>query len=88
MTGSSDLGNEMQAELSSFGIKQLQRFLAHYNETVRELSSISSCIEAEETAVARLLPPADELTALAFDFVHKFAAEAARRLDVNAREAA
>lgn len=88
MTRSSDLGNENQAELSSLIIKQLQRVLAHYNEAVRERSSISSCIEAEETAVTHLLPPADELTALAFEFVHRFAAEAARRLDVNAREAA
>lgn len=89
MTGSSDLGNEMQAELSSLVMKELQRVLAHYNETIRKQSSISSCIEAEETAVTHLLPPADELTALAFEFVHRFAAEAARCLDSNnAREAA
>ncbi|MER9902722.1 hypothetical protein [Mesorhizobium sp. M0130] len=88
MTGSSELGNEIQAELSSLVMKELQRVLAHYNEAVRERSSISSCIEAEETAVIHLLPPADELTALAFEFVHRFAAEAARHIDVNARKAA
>ncbi|NGO54547.1 hypothetical protein [Allomesorhizobium camelthorni] len=88
MTGSSDLGNEIPAELSSSVLKELQRVLVHYNKAARERSSISSCIEAKETAVTRPLPPADELTALAFEFVHRFAAEAARRLDVNAREAA
>ncbi|MES0138933.1 hypothetical protein NKJ88_28870 [Mesorhizobium sp. M0016] len=86
MNGSSDLGHKIQAE--SLVIKDLQRVLAHYNEAVRERSSISSCIEAEGTSVTRLLPTADELTALAFEFVGRFAAEASRGLDVNAPKAA
>jgi uncharacterized protein (DUF2384 family) len=88
MTGSSDLGGEIQAKHSSLVMKELQRVLANYNDAVRERSSISSCIEAEESAVTHLLPPADEFTALAFEFVHRFAAEATRRLDAYARMAA
>ncbi|NGO53478.1 hypothetical protein [Allomesorhizobium camelthorni] len=88
MTGSSDRGNELHAELSSLIIKELQRVLAHYNEAVRGRSSISLCIGAEETAATHRLHTADELTALAFEFVYKFAVEAARRLNVDAREVA
>lgn len=62
-------------------MKEFQRVLAHSNEAVRERSSISLCIEAEEAVVAHLLPPAEELAALAFEFVHRFAAEPAQRLD-------
>ncbi|WP_394890092.1 hypothetical protein ACG873_32495 [Mesorhizobium sp. AaZ16] len=89
MTKSFDFGNESrQGKLSTLVMKEVQRVLAHYNEAVKEQSSISSCIEAEEAAVTHLLPPADELTALIFELVHRFAAEAARRLDVSAWKAA
>lgn len=80
MTGLANLGNETRkVELAGFIMREVQRILSQYIEAVKQ---------NEKAAVGHLLTPADDLNALTSEFLHSLAAEAARRLNANASEAA
>lgn len=95
MTKSFDCGNEpRQDDLSSLVTKEVQRILIQYDEVIKEHSSISSELVIGTGAAIHLLSPThqqairDDLADLASEFVHRLAAEAARRFDASLREAA
>lgn len=93
MTKSLSFRNEpRQDELSNLVAKEIQRVLAQYDE-VKERGSISSAMGQGKVAAADLLSTIrqqaihDDLSALASEFVHRLAAEAARGFDASASEA-
>ncbi|MGX5850594.1 antitoxin Xre/MbcA/ParS-like domain-containing protein [Mesorhizobium sp. PL10] len=95
MIGSFDIGNgPRQDELSSLVAQEVQRVLARHDEVMREHNSISSRMGDGKIATADLLSPNchqaihDDLSALASEFVHRLATEAARRFDESVREMA
>ncbi|ESY88190.1 antitoxin Xre/MbcA/ParS toxin-binding domain-containing protein [Mesorhizobium sp. LNHC209A00] len=95
MTKSFDFGNEpRQHELSSLVAKEVQRVLTQYEEVIKERSSLSSHMGIGNIAATDLLSATrlqgihDDLTALAFEFVRRLAAEAVRRFNESAREVA
>ncbi|MER8438809.1 DUF2384 domain-containing protein [Mesorhizobium sp. M1312] len=95
MTKSFDFGNEPRQddELSSFVAQEVKRVLAQHEGVMNERSSISSHMGTGNIAAAELLCNArqtihDDLTALASEFVRRLAAEAVRRSNGSAGEAA
>ncbi|TIR17078.1 MAG: hypothetical protein E5X33_26865 [Mesorhizobium sp.] len=79
MSGTSDLGEEQrQTELTSFVMREVQRILAQCNEAR----------QGEKAAVVPSGSPSNDLTASAAEFLGRLEAEAARRLNAQAREIA
>ncbi|MEI8718778.1 MULTISPECIES: antitoxin Xre/MbcA/ParS toxin-binding domain-containing protein [unclassified Mesorhizobium] len=77
MTRSIDFGDEPRHDdLLSFVAKEVQRVLAQHEEVIKERSSISSHVKP---CSKRPQGIHDRLTALAFEFVLRLAAEAGRR---------
>ncbi|KUM24113.1 hypothetical protein AU467_31295 [Mesorhizobium loti] len=86
-------GNEPhQDELSSLVAKEVQRVLAQYDEVIRAHTLPPSRVGIGNNAATDLLSATDQqaihddLACLASEFVHRLAAEAARRFDVGVGE--
>lgn len=93
MTKSFDFGNEpAQDEFSCLVAKEVQRVLAQFAEVMKGGSSISSHMGTGTAADLLSATPRqaihDDLTALASEFVRRLAAEAVRRSNESAGEAA
>ncbi|MDX8522750.1 antitoxin Xre/MbcA/ParS-like domain-containing protein [Mesorhizobium dulcispinae] len=78
-----------QDELSSLVAKEVQRVLAQYDQVIRAHTLIPSRVGIGNNAATDLLSATDQqaihddLACLASEFVHRLAAEAARRVDVG-----
>lgn len=93
MTKSFDLGmNLPRTSFQAWLQKEVQRILAQHQEVMKERSSISSHMGTGTAADLLSATPKqtihDDLTALASEFVRRLAAEAVRRSNESAGEAA
>ncbi|MBZ9761791.1 hypothetical protein LB553_13030 [Mesorhizobium sp. CA8] len=93
MTKSFDFGNEpRQDEFSCLVAKEVQRVLAQLAEVMKGGSSVASHIgqgrAADLVSATHQQTVHDDLTALAFEFVRRLAADAERRFDATPPETA